>query len=166
MLRVTDQMRDRGEKNALIPGAIIALASGGGVALSITNGGVGAVIGVAISASLLPPVVNTGLLFGLTLINSDDYEIERALLSLALFGINVICIMLSSILFFKIKGIGRKGELNKKSYRREFFESVTTDELANPVHFLKPRARQRYKDQTLKEVNFRVLFCQQVSFDN
>ena len=88
-------MRQRGEKEALISGAVIALASGGGVALSITNGGVGALIGVAISASLLPPVVNTGMLFALTIVNPDDFEVEAALLSLALFVVNVFCIMMS-----------------------------------------------------------------------
>ena len=59
---------------------------------------------------------------------------------------------LPAMFFFKIKGIGRNTELESKSYRREFFEGYTKDELALPVAFLKSRPRQRYNDQTLKEV--------------
>jgi uncharacterized membrane protein len=39
-------------------GILIALPSGAGVALSILGGNTGSLVGVAISASLLPPAVN------------------------------------------------------------------------------------------------------------
>lgn len=39
-------------------GVMIALPSGAGVALSILGGNTGSLVGVAISASLLPPAVN------------------------------------------------------------------------------------------------------------
>lgn len=39
-------------------GVAIALPSGAGVALSILGGNTGSLVGVAISASLLPPAVN------------------------------------------------------------------------------------------------------------
>ena len=39
-------------------GVLIALPSGAGVALSVLGGNVGSLVGVAISASLLPPAVN------------------------------------------------------------------------------------------------------------
>lgn len=39
-------------------GVLIALPSGAGVALSILGGNAGSLVGVAISASLLPPAVN------------------------------------------------------------------------------------------------------------
>jgi len=39
-------------------GVLIALPSGAGVALSILGGNTGSLVGVAISASLLPPAVN------------------------------------------------------------------------------------------------------------
>jgi len=44
----------------LAVGVAVAAPSGAGVALSVTSGGVNALIGVAISASLLPPACNTG----------------------------------------------------------------------------------------------------------
>ena len=40
-------------------GVLIALPSGAGVALSILGGNAGSLVGVAISASLLPPAVNS-----------------------------------------------------------------------------------------------------------
>ena len=39
-------------------GLLVALPSGAGVAFSILGGNVGSLVGVAISASLLPPAVN------------------------------------------------------------------------------------------------------------
>ena len=40
-------------------GMFIALPSGAGVALSVLGGNTGSLVGVAISASLLPPTVNS-----------------------------------------------------------------------------------------------------------
>ncbi len=47
--------------SGLILGLIVAVASGIAVVLGISKGGVSAIVGVAISASLLPPIVNSGL---------------------------------------------------------------------------------------------------------
>lgn len=48
----------RGEYRSLYVGVLIAVPSGAAVALSILGGNVGSLVGVAISASLLPPAVN------------------------------------------------------------------------------------------------------------
>lgn len=48
----------RGVPRGLWVGVFIALPSGIGVALSVLGGNSGSLIGVAISASLLPPAVN------------------------------------------------------------------------------------------------------------
>ena len=42
----------------LLVGMLIAMPSGVGVALSVLGGNTGSLVGVAISASLLPPAVN------------------------------------------------------------------------------------------------------------
>lgn len=55
----------RSETRALIVGVLVAIPSGAGVALSILAGNSGSLVGVAISASLLPPAVNCGILWGL-----------------------------------------------------------------------------------------------------
>ena len=59
----TIEMRSRGELRNLWIGSLIALPSGAAVALSILSGAQCSLIGVAISASLLPPCVNAGLLW-------------------------------------------------------------------------------------------------------
>jgi len=48
----------RGLERSLWVGVLIAVPSGAGVALSILGGNTGSLVGVAISASLLPPAVN------------------------------------------------------------------------------------------------------------
>ncbi|UJR19180.1 hypothetical protein I4U23_022310 [Adineta vaga] len=57
----TDEMRSRGDHRRLWFGTLVALASGAAAALSTLGGNFGSLVGVAISASILPPAVNTGL---------------------------------------------------------------------------------------------------------
>ena len=45
----------------LVAGSVVAAASGMGVILALSKGGVNAIVGTSISASLLPPCVNTGI---------------------------------------------------------------------------------------------------------
>ncbi|XP_067124254.1 uncharacterized protein [Centruroides vittatus] len=62
----TTEMASRGQGRSLWVGALIALPSGAGVALSVLGGNAGSLVGVAISASLLPPAVNAGLLWAVS----------------------------------------------------------------------------------------------------
>ncbi|CAF2870627.1 unnamed protein product [Rotaria sp. Silwood2] len=64
----TPEMKSRGDIKRLWVGVLIALPSGAGVALSVLGGNIGSLVGVAISASLLPPAVNSGLLFAYALL--------------------------------------------------------------------------------------------------
>lgn len=64
----TDEMKSRGVPRGLWVGVFIALPSGIGVALSVLGGNSGSLIGVAISASLLPPAVNAGMLWAYSII--------------------------------------------------------------------------------------------------
>jgi len=56
-------MAGRGTLTGLLIGLCIAIPSGVGVALSVLGNNTSSLVGVAISASLLPPAVNTGLLW-------------------------------------------------------------------------------------------------------
>lgn len=56
-------MKGRGNARSLWMGILWALTSGSGVAVALLQGSAGPLIGVAISASLLPPVVNCGKSF-------------------------------------------------------------------------------------------------------
>lgn len=64
----TTEMQSRGKLRVLWVGMLIALPSGAGVALSILGGNASSLVGVAISASLLPPCVNAGLLWAYSLV--------------------------------------------------------------------------------------------------
>ena len=57
----------RGLTRSLWVGILIAVPSGAGVALSILGGNIGSLVGVAISASLLPPAVNAASIVFVTL---------------------------------------------------------------------------------------------------
>lgn len=54
----------RGTGEGILVGLGIAIPSGIGVALSVLGNNTGSLVGVAISASLLPPAVNFGMLWG------------------------------------------------------------------------------------------------------
>ncbi|GFU41877.1 uncharacterized protein NPIL_389212 [Nephila pilipes] len=76
------EMISRGQERSLWVGVLIALPSGAGVALSILGGNAGCLVGVAISASLLPPAVNAGILWGMAMVRTlraqeEQYEYVR-----------------------------------------------------------------------------------------
>ncbi|UJR19832.1 hypothetical protein I4U23_022965 [Adineta vaga] len=73
----TDEMRIRGDYRRLWFGALVALPSGAAAALSFLSGNFGSLVGVAISASLLPPAVNTGLLFSYSLLATSLVNVAR-----------------------------------------------------------------------------------------
>ncbi len=55
------EMEQRGRGRNLIFGFIAAVGAGIAVVIAMTSGGANAVVGSAISASLLPPIVNSGM---------------------------------------------------------------------------------------------------------
>jgi len=61
----TPEMISRGAPRSLVVGVLVAIPSGAGVALSVLGGNSGSLVGVAISASLLPPAVNAGFFWAL-----------------------------------------------------------------------------------------------------
>ncbi|KAG6444766.1 hypothetical protein O3G_MSEX003581 [Manduca sexta] len=130
----TEEMKSRGNVRSLWMGVLWALTSGTGVALALLQGSAGPLIGIAISASLLPPVVNCGLFWALSCIwllypgvkiphlkgesynGTSSYQplyhdyipIEFAvngIVSCCLTIVNVICIFITAIIFLKIKEV-------------------------------------------------------------
>ncbi|GIL48023.1 hypothetical protein Vafri_4754 [Volvox africanus] len=107
----TIEMQSRGEVSSLVVGVFFAVPSGAGVALSTTQGGTTALVGVAIAASLLPPIVNCGMCLAFAAAGARRVGLRAsqffhiAGMSLALFLINVVSIYSVCILFFWIKGI-------------------------------------------------------------
>ncbi|XP_063933373.1 uncharacterized protein LOC135145191 isoform X2 [Zophobas morio] len=111
----TPEMRSRGQWDNLILGICVAAPSGAGVALSILGNNAASLVGVAISASLLPPAVNAGLNWAYALIGPHLHQAmagEQQRLCARLGGVsllltvaNIICIFLSGIVVFKVKEV-------------------------------------------------------------
>lgn len=110
----------------------MAVASGAAAALGVSDRGVNSLVGVAISASLLPPVVNTGMCisyglsprelslfaYGLMLLGSWGVHLLLennskggskllwiALVSVCLFLVNYLCIVIGAMAVFLFKKI-------------------------------------------------------------
>jgi uncharacterized hydrophobic protein (TIGR00271 family) len=110
------EISSRGSPWSLIGGGMVAIPSGIGVALALTGGGVNALVGVAISAALLPPIVNSGLCLSLAFWfnNADDHSADGysqmgrayyqySLWSFMLFIVNFVLIILLALAVFKLK---------------------------------------------------------------
>ncbi|XP_063702328.1 uncharacterized protein LOC134832273 [Culicoides brevitarsis] len=124
---LTNEILSRCELHSLLVGVLIALPSGAAVAIAILGENTGSLVGTAISASLLPPAVNAGLLWALSCVyvlfekdgtryNSvikTSYYSNHQSIELAIFGCismcvtltNVICIYFMGVLFLKIKEV-------------------------------------------------------------
>ena len=81
-----------------LPDVILALASGTAGVLSITVGVATALVGVMVAVALMPPLVTFGLLLAA---GYPDLAIGAGML----FLINIICINLSGVMVFFVKGI-------------------------------------------------------------
>jgi len=101
----TKQMRDRGAEIVLFEGVLIALPSGVGVAVSVLGGNMASLVGVAMSASLLPPAVNFGMMLAVWLLNRNDDAIGMAFISLALALENIMIIYFVAIMVFWLKEV-------------------------------------------------------------
>ncbi|CAJ1393143.1 unnamed protein product, partial [Effrenium voratum] len=109
----TLQISSRGPPagNILMSGIIAAL-SGVAIALGQGSGMATALIGVCISTSLLPPLVNAGMMWSLQLAfpllrDKAGYTLsEIGLCSLYLYLVNIVCIIVFAWAAFKFKHIG------------------------------------------------------------
>ena len=111
----TAEMQSRGEEQSLASGTVIAFASGVGVALSVVGDFTSAIIGVAISASLLPPAVNCGMLWAYAICVAMDPNLgwghspaelaTMGALSITLTILNIILVFLASLMMFIAKDV-------------------------------------------------------------
>ncbi|CAG4947121.1 unnamed protein product [Parnassius apollo] len=158
----TEEMKSRGNVRSLWMGVLWALTSGTGVALALLQGSAGPLIGIAISASLLPPVVNCGLFWALACIwllypgtkiphikgepyfGNSSYvplyhsyiPIEFAVngvVSCCLTIVNVICIFITAIMFLKIKEVAAP-YTSTPDLRRFWEQDIKVARDANRAH--------------------------------
>eukprot|EP01128_Nolandella_sp_AFSM9_P001798 TRINITY_DN12208_c0_g1_i1.p1 TRINITY_DN12208_c0_g1~~TRINITY_DN12208_c0_g1_i1.p1 ORF type:complete len:382 (+),score=66.28 TRINITY_DN12208_c0_g1_i1:160-1305(+) len=106
------QMADRGTPDGLLVGVVIAVPSGIGVALAVTVSNINSLVGVAISAALLPPIVNSGMCFVYAFIGPliDEHVQQHVYLTISgysalLFMVNLVCIYLTALATLKVKQI-------------------------------------------------------------
>jgi uncharacterized hydrophobic protein (TIGR00271 family) len=100
----------RGDPRGLRVGVAIAIVSGFGVALSLLGRNTNSLVGVAISASLLPPAVNSGMIFVYAFLGPKIEVSRKSMLamsgySLGLTLVNIALIYLSALLMFAIKRV-------------------------------------------------------------
>ncbi|MBD3405252.1 MAG: TIGR00341 family protein [Candidatus Lokiarchaeota archaeon] len=82
---------------------MIAIVSGGAVAVSVTRGDMASLVGVAISAALMPPAVNVGMMIALGALTGSSIGVGIGFGSLALLTMNILLIDLSAIAMFRVK---------------------------------------------------------------
>lgn len=127
---VSQEIATRTTYHSLIAGVFVAIPSGAGVALGITSGGINALVGVAISAALLPPMVNTGLCLAFAIWegafnyteDANEYVIMAGF-SFALFALNIFCIFLFAYLVFKLKNVNARSFADRNSITWNFGSS-------------------------------------------
>eukprot|EP01090_Pellita_catalonica_P003653 TRINITY_DN13309_c0_g1_i1.p1 TRINITY_DN13309_c0_g1~~TRINITY_DN13309_c0_g1_i1.p1 ORF type:complete len:412 (-),score=65.43 TRINITY_DN13309_c0_g1_i1:38-1273(-) len=113
----TNQQTERGTVWSVVGGVGIAIPSGLAVAVATTGGGISALVGVAISAALLPPISNCGMYLAYALaeylavsffssINGDyTKHLHIGLFSGALFLVNFVFIYIFALFMFYIKRV-------------------------------------------------------------
>ena len=112
----TNEMSSRGDIVGLLTGIAIAIPSGMGVALSLLGNNTASLVGVAISASLLPPAVNAGIcwshaiLIEANVIDSEENFGKLGAISFALTGVNILCIWIAGMLMFAVKEVAPSKE--------------------------------------------------------
>lgn len=83
----------------------VAIFSGAAVAVSVTKGDMSSLVGVAISAALMPPAVNASMMVVLGFTTANTYVLRVGIGSFFLLLMNIILIVISAFVMFKVKGL-------------------------------------------------------------
>lgn len=90
---------------------VLALASGGAAALSISAGLPSALVGVMVAVALLPPAAAAGLFLG-------GGDLESAFRAGLLLAVNVVCVNIAALAVFAYKGVRPRTWLERLSAER------------------------------------------------
>jgi len=139
----TTEMENRGSYRGVIAGALVAIPSGLAVGLCVTSGGVNPFVGVAIAASILPPIVNAGILWARAslggLIETHPSAKKYATMgaySLGLFGSNVVLIFIAAFFIFKLKSVVHFH--GRSPFYEDLPHIITTPQSQRPWNLEKP----------------------------
>ena len=83
----------------------VAIFSGAAVAVSVTKGDMSSLVGVAISAALMPPAVSASMMVVLGLATGNPFILAVGVGSFYLLVMNIILIVISAFVMFKVKGL-------------------------------------------------------------
>lgn len=92
-------------------GVVLALASGGAAAVSLTSGLSSALVGVMVAVALLPPAATIGLMLA-----SGHYSLAGG--AALLLAVNVVCVNLSAQVAFVLRGVTPRTWLEKQAAAR------------------------------------------------
>jgi uncharacterized membrane protein len=132
-LAISSEIIERGSPSGLVMGFAVALPSGVGVTLAVTtSSGINALVGVAIAAALIPPVVNAGIcvvtgIFLSMMKGETDVGHNFLLLagvSFALFFINILTMVLVGIATMKLKKVPQQGADTDSAWNNEMFSAT------------------------------------------
>lgn len=137
----TEEIISRCDTHSLAIGLCTALASGAAAAIGVLGGNTGSLVGVAISASLLPPAVNAGLLWAIALctqlmhveprllaslgshhIYSQQLHVELfvcATVSMGLTLLNVVCVWIMGVVVLRIKEVAPAVQRDQQFWRHD-----------------------------------------------
>eukprot|EP00127_Corallochytrium_limacisporum_P003499 Clim_evm127s149 gene=Clim_evmTU127s149 len=109
-----NEVLNRGNWEAVVQGALIAIPSGAAVAVSLLQNNQASLVGVAISASLLPPLVNSGILLTIgacyTSVFQEEFSrgeyFEMAGWSALIAFANILVIIIIADLTLRLKSVG------------------------------------------------------------
>ncbi|KAH8289531.1 hypothetical protein KR054_006992 [Drosophila jambulina] len=138
---LTEEIVSRCDTHSLAINVCTALASGAAGAIAVLGGNTGSLVGVAISASLLPPAVNAGLLSALaigTRFLAPDHELLQSLqkhrtysdhlpielmvcagVSMALTLLNIVCVWLMGVVVLRIKEVAPAVQRNQHFWHHD-----------------------------------------------
>ncbi|XP_030381076.1 uncharacterized protein LOC115628943 [Scaptodrosophila lebanonensis] len=138
---LTAEILSRCDTHSLAMGIFTALASGAAGAIGILGGNTGSLVGVAISASLLPPAVNSGLLWALatgTRLMGPESALLQSLakhaqyskhlpielfvcasISMGLTLLNIVCVWLMGVVVLRIKEVAPAVRRNHQFWRHD-----------------------------------------------
>jgi len=96
---------------------VLALASGAAAVLSLTTGLSSALVGVMVAVALLPPTATLGMLLG----SGQPQPASGAALLLA---VNVVCVLLSAMTVFLLKGVRPRTWLERTKAKQSMAISI------------------------------------------
>jgi len=99
-------------------GVVLALASGAAAVFSLTTGLSAALVGVMVAVALLPPAATLGMLLG-------GGQPQLAFGAALLLAVNVVCVLLSAMTVFLLKGVRPRTWLERTKAKQSLTISIS-----------------------------------------